>query len=204
VRQFISLLAGLGLSAGCGVLLTSHPSLTGINTGTGLSGSTAWNASVRSRLYFKRTTTDKDEEPDPDLRELTVVKANYARTGESLTLRRKDGLFVPVGGISHLDKLAAEQAAEQSFLKQLEQFTRQGRNVSDKPNAPSYAPAAFTKLTQLPKSVLAAAMERLFAASKIHVENYGRPSRPYINACRRGPSLCFEVEFAGGRTSNSD
>jgi hypothetical protein len=34
------------------VLLTGHPSLTGINTGTGTSGSTAWNASVRSRLYF--------------------------------------------------------------------------------------------------------------------------------------------------------
>jgi hypothetical protein len=54
VRQFIGMLRGLAMTADAGLLLTSHPSLTGIATGTGLSGSTAWNASVRSRLYLKR------------------------------------------------------------------------------------------------------------------------------------------------------
>jgi RecA-family ATPase len=84
-------------------------SLTGISSGTGLSGSTAWNASVRSRLYFKRATTEKDEEPDPDLRVLEVMKANYGPVGETVTVRWKSGLFLPVGGISTLEKLAAEQ-----------------------------------------------------------------------------------------------
>jgi RecA-family ATPase len=65
VRQFVTLLRDMAMSANAGLLLTSHPSLSGISTGTGLSGSTAWNASVRSRLYFKRATTEKDEEPDP-------------------------------------------------------------------------------------------------------------------------------------------
>ena len=94
VRQFVTLLRDMAISANAGLLLTSHPSLTGISTGTGLSGSTAWNASVRSRLYFKRAKTEKDEEPDPDLRVLEVMKSNYGPCGETVTVRWKDGLFL--------------------------------------------------------------------------------------------------------------
>ena len=128
VRQFIGLLRGMAISRRAGVLLTSHPSLTGISSGTGLCGSTAWNASVRSRLYFKRAMTEKDEEPDPDLRVLEVMKANYGPVGETITLRWNNGLFLPVGGVSNLEKLAAEQAAEHLFLTLLSRFTSQGRN----------------------------------------------------------------------------
>jgi 5S rRNA maturation endonuclease (ribonuclease M5) len=95
VRQFIGLLRGLAMLANAGALLTSHPSLTGITTGTGLSGSTAWNAGVRSRLYLKRATTAKDEEPDANLRVLEIMKNNYGPVGETITLCWKDGLFQP-------------------------------------------------------------------------------------------------------------
>ena len=97
------------MASGAGVLLTSHPSLTGLSSGSGLSGSTAWNASVRSRLYFKRAIFDKGEEPDPDLRVLEVVKANYGPVGETIMLRWDNGLFLPVAGQSTLEKLAREQ-----------------------------------------------------------------------------------------------
>src|SRR5262245_57326793 len=116
VRQFIGLLRGMAMAAGAGLLVTSHPSLNGIYTGTGLSGSTAWNVSVRSRLYFKRATTEKDEEPDPDLRVLEVMKSNYGPIGETITLKWNKGLFLPIGGASALEKAAAERAAEQMFL----------------------------------------------------------------------------------------
>ncbi len=174
----------MALSANCGVLLTSHPSLVGISSGTGLSGSTAWNASVRSRLYFKRATTGKDEEPDPELRVLEVMKANYGPVGESLSLRWKDGLFLPVASAGSLEKLAAEQAADNLFLSLLARFTRQGRNVSDKITSNGYAPSCFAsdpeaKAAHVSKRAFANAMARLFAAEKIHVETYGRPSRPY-------------------------
>jgi RecA-family ATPase len=184
VRQFIGLLRGMAIASGAGVLLTSHPSLAGISSGTGLSGSTAWNASVRSRLYFKRATTEKDEEPDPDLRVLEVMKSNYGPVGETINLRWKNGLFVPAGGVSNLERLAAEQATDLLFMDLLARFSRQGRNVSDKLNASNYAPAIFAgqpeaKAARVSKSALAAAMDRLFAADKIHVESYGRPSRLY-------------------------
>lgn len=182
VRQFIGILRGMAITAGAGVFLTSHPSLTGINTGTGLSGSTAWNASVRSRLYFKRAVSDKDEEPDPDLRVLEVMKSNYGPVGEAIALRWKNGLFVPVGGVSNLEKIAAEQKANDTFCAQIIQFSQQGRNISAKQNAPTYAPTEFAKEPKakklgIRKADFEAAMRRLLATGKIRVEAYGPPSR---------------------------
>jgi RecA-family ATPase len=48
VRQFVGLLRSLAIAANAAVIVAAHPSLTGINTGTGLSGSTAWHNSVRA------------------------------------------------------------------------------------------------------------------------------------------------------------
>lgn len=181
VRQFITMLREVAIDANTGLILTSHPSNRGVDTGSGLSGSTAWHASVRSRLYLKRAVTDRDEEPDPDLRVLEVMKSNYGPIGKSITLRWKDGLFLPAHGTSPLERTAAEHRHDEMFLTLLRQFDGQGRNVSDKPSAPTYAPAMFAK-EQLAKGVrkpeLASAMRRLFAANRIHVQQYGRPSRP--------------------------
>jgi RecA-family ATPase len=188
VRQFIGILRGLAIAANAGVLLTSHPSLTGMASGTGLSGSTAWNASVRSRLYMKRATTEKDEEPDPDLRVIEVMKSNYGPVGETITVRWKDGVFVPVAPMGTLDKLAAERAAEDLFLKLLDRFQDQGRNVSDKPAANNYAPKMFATDPDGKgrRKDLASAMARLFTARKIKVETYGRPSRLFTRLTRCG------------------
>jgi hypothetical protein len=64
----------------------------------------------------------------------------------------------------------------------LERFNWEGRTVGDK-YGHSYAPALFSKEPEakaagLKKEALADAMRRLFARNKIHVEQYGRPSRP--------------------------
>ena len=182
VRQFIGLLRSIAMASGAGVLLTSHPSLTGLSSGSGLSGSTAWNASVRSRLYFKRAIFDKDEEPDPDLRVLEVVKANYGPVGETIMLRWDNGLFLPVAGQSTLEKLAREQKVDNLFLMLLDRLTKQGRPVSDKAKANAYAPGAFArepeaKADNVTKQELAAAMDRLFRADRIHSTAYGPPSR---------------------------
>jgi RecA-family ATPase len=182
VRQFIGYLRGMAIAANAGVLLTSHPSLTGITSGTGLSGSTAWNASVRSRLYFKRATTEKDEEPDPDLRVLEVMKSNYGPVGETITLKWANGLFLPVAGASNLEKLAAEQRADQTFIALLDRFSGEGRNAGERLSANNYAPTLFAKEAEakrlgIRKVDFEAAMRRLFAAGKIRVEEYGYRSR---------------------------
>ena len=64
----------------------------------------------------------------------------------------------------------------------LARYDREGRNVSEKPTSPTYAPASFRKekeATGLRKDDFSNAMRRMFAAGKIHVEEYGKPSRPY-------------------------
>jgi RecA-family ATPase len=182
VRQFIGILRGLALAANAGLLLTSHPSLTGIATGTGLSGSTAWNASVRSRLYLKRATTAKDEEPDPTLRVLEVMKNNYGPVGETVTLRWSDGVFLPALVPGSLEKLAREQKLDDLFLMLLDRCNGQGRVVNDKKTSNTYAPNRFVdepevKADHVSKRELAEAMERLFRAGKVHVVPYGYPSR---------------------------
>jgi RecA-family ATPase len=60
VREFVQKLAGVALDHDCAVVLLSHPSLTGLNSGTGTSGSTAWSNSVRSRLYLQAAKDDPD------------------------------------------------------------------------------------------------------------------------------------------------
>jgi RecA-family ATPase len=189
VRQFIGMLRGLAMAANAGLLLTSHPSLTGIATGTGLSGSTAWNASVRSRLYLKRATTAENEEPDPNLRVLEVMKNNYGPVGETITLRWKDGLFLPTPTLGSLEKLAREQKVDEVFLMLLDRQKEQGRNVSDKQKANSYAPSRFAeepeaKADHVTKGELTEAMERLFRANKMRSETYGPPSRGWSRLVR--------------------
>src|SRR5690606_40940583 len=53
VRRFIGMLRALAIAFDTAVVLLSHPSVQGMQTGTGTSGSTAWNNSVRSRLYLR-------------------------------------------------------------------------------------------------------------------------------------------------------
>jgi hypothetical protein len=98
-------------------------------------------------------------------------------------LRYARGLFLPVAGMSGLDKIARDAKAGDVFLELLKRFATEGRNVSDKPTANSYAPTTFAheaeaKKHHLRKIDLEASMRRLFKDCKIHVEQYGRPSRP--------------------------
>ena len=60
-RQFVQGLREIAREIDGAVILTAHPSLSGRNSGTGESGSTAWNNSVRSRLYLT-----KADETAPD------------------------------------------------------------------------------------------------------------------------------------------
>ena len=93
-RWFIRLLQDLAQAIDGAVVLTAHPSLSGLSSGSGMSGSTAWNNAVRSRLYLHRP--DGEIAADESERILTRKKSNYARAGESLALNWCDGVFAPV------------------------------------------------------------------------------------------------------------
>ena len=93
-RQFIGLWRGLAINHDLAVVLIAHPSLTGMSSGTGTSGSTAWSNSVRSRLYLARLKGDDSREIDPDLRVLRVKKSNCGPAGMELRLRWRNGGFI--------------------------------------------------------------------------------------------------------------
>jgi RecA-family ATPase len=180
-RQFIGLLRQLAIAGNAGVIVCTHPSLTGINSGSGLSGSTAWHNSVRARAYLTAARTDEGDEPDPELRQIEFLKNNYGPKAERMLLRWQAGVFIPKPGAGSLERAAAEAKADTLFLDLLARFNSQGRDVNDR-KGHAYAPALFahepeSKTARLKKDALADAMRRLFAANRIRVEAYGRPSR---------------------------
>lgn len=183
VRQFVALLRRMDVQIDTTTLLTSHPSLRGIENGSGISGSTAWHASVRSRLYMRRPKPEAGAHPtDSDERVLEVMKNNYGPSGETISLRWQGGLFVPTGGVHWIDKRASETAVDELFLRLLQRYSTQGRNVSHKVTAPgTYAPKLFAaepEANGVKKTAFEGAMNRLFAKNAIRVEQYGRPSQP--------------------------
>jgi RecA-family ATPase len=76
-QQFVGLLNRLAMISGGGVVLIAHPSLTGINSDSGLSGTTQWHNAVRARFYLKGIKVEAGEQPDNDLRELVFKKNQF-------------------------------------------------------------------------------------------------------------------------------
>jgi RecA-family ATPase len=178
-RQFIGLLKRPARQLHCAFLCLAHPSLTGLATGTGSSGSTAWANSVRSRIFFEKAKASDGSEPDPDMRTITVNKANYARAGLTLTVKWQAGVYVAQAGANSLDRRALENRADATFLELLALFNTRGQDVSHKPG-PTYAPNRFAEhpdASGIGKKHFATAMQRLIANDKVKIEVTGPRSR---------------------------
>lgn len=133
VRQFIANACGrIAREIDGAVLLCAHPSLSGMASGSGSSGSTAWNNTVRSRLYLTQALAEAGEEADPDARVLTRKKSNYARAGETLDLRWVDGVMVPLAAGS-----ISEDDVTRRVLEEVERAWADGQPYSDAPQARS-------------------------------------------------------------------
>jgi RecA-family ATPase len=192
VYAFANHMQALAMAAEGSVTVLSHPSLQGINSGSGISGSTAWHGAFRFRQYLKGVKADEGDQPNNDLRELQFLKNQYGPRGESIVLRYQRGMFLPEGGTSNLDKLAREAKANETFMALLRRFFNEGRIVSHKPTSPNYAPTHFAredeaKNERLKKFELAEAMGRLFKAEKICAETYGRQAQPSSKIAIRVP-----------------
>jgi RecA-family ATPase len=190
VVPFVGELYRLAMEHDTAILLLGHPSLSGLSTGRGSSGSTAWNNSVRSRLYLEMPSARKPKEGEepaeqsPNKRALTVMKSNYGLTGESISMTWTDGYFVrDEEEVVHIGEqgttVSMGEKAEQVFLALLNQYAVEGRTVSAN-TGPNFAPAQFEKHPEacgIKKSALRAAMNRLLAATKIRQVFTGPPSR---------------------------
>lgn len=169
VRQFINMLKRLAIKYDCAIVMLAHPSKSGMASGRGDSGSTAWNGSVRSRLYFEFVANEEGQIEDFDARRLTVMKNNYGKSGQRFDVRFTDGFFAIQQGESQLDRQAATAKAERVFMKLLRQLAEQGRNVNSNGGS-TYAPTVFGQHPDsegIKKAMFKKAMENLFSQGKI-------------------------------------
>jgi RecA-family ATPase len=171
-KQFVGRIARLSRKAT--YVVTAHPSVSGMESGRGSSGSTGWPAAVRSHLYFGRVYDgrSRDEgqhEPDPDVRTLSNLKGNYAQQGAGgIEVRWDAGTFKAVGRV---DRIRKGDEAERVFLELLRIWEKAGNYVNATGGA-TYAPTVFAgtqqaKAARLNKRELRDAMRRLIGAGRI-------------------------------------
>lgn len=99
-NQFINAISGIAADIDGAVVLLGHPSVTGISSGTGSSGSTAWHNAVRSRLYLHHRKLKAGEDADkygngPLV--LKSMKSNYGARPAEIELERLGSRFIERG-----------------------------------------------------------------------------------------------------------
>lgn len=183
VQQFIGHLKHLAIVTGGSVVLITHPSLTGLATHSILSGSTQWHNAVRARMVLKTVEDNgEDEQSASDLRVIEFPKNQYGPADSPITIRWKDGMFLPEPEAAPYEKAAKMARAEELFKTCLRRLLAEGRQVSPEPRAHNNAPAVFHDLpeneqTKCSKRELWAAMERLLKNRVIEIGTWGPASK---------------------------
>lgn len=178
-RQFIGQLRKMAVDFDTTVVLLSHPSLSGMASGSGTSGNTAWSNSVRSRLYLQRITED-GYEPDKTARKLTVMKSNYGEVGIEILMNYNDGFFEADKTTDSLDRVAMDNKADRVFLRLLESHTAASVKLSPNYTSNNSAATIFSRSNDresVTKKQFMAAQERLILKKEIKIEEEGSPSR---------------------------
>jgi RecA-family ATPase len=135
-REFVGELRQIAMETHGAVLLTAHPSVAGRNTGTGESGSTAWNNAVGSRLYLTEQKSDDTGTPgERDYRELKTMKSNYGPKGGSIRLKWVDGVFENAEPPTGIIATIGRRGAERVFLDLLKTNGGRPRRIAERPCA---------------------------------------------------------------------
>ena len=132
VRAFIRQLRSVATDLDAAVILCAHPSVAGIASGSGFSGSTAWHNSVRSRLYLTRP----EEGLDKDARTLRAMKANYGPIAGEIPIRFDRGAFVrevadSTGAVGAISRNLKRKA----MIELVRDAAERGQHLSHSPQA---------------------------------------------------------------------
>jgi RecA-family ATPase len=179
-KACIRLLQGLAIEADAAASLLFHPSISGMASGRGTSGSTQWNNTMRSRLYFQTVPGAKDDDPNDRRKVLEVMKANRGPTGEKVILEWRNGLFVPPKTATTVERAAREQHVDQSFMAALRRLLGQNQDIAPGKTSTNSAVKLMRGSTEtkgIRNDELFDAQQRLLDANVIVIEAYGPPSR---------------------------
>lgn len=165
VTVFANALTGIAREFECCVLLLGHVAKA---VGSEYSGSTAWEAAVRTRLWLERR--------EDGLIELHKAKANYAARG-SVVLEYRHGALAQIDQDA-LDESDAVRAAEPVVLEALATFTARAVATSHVPTARNnlLKLAAKEGLLKVPAPTATRALASLIDAGRV-VPNVELPWR---------------------------
>lgn len=203
VRAFVTMIRSLSLINNGGVMLNAHPSKSSMADGSGFSGSTAWNGSVRNRLYLTVPKKSQDEEEGPnDERVLKIMKSNYGPFGEQIKCRWERGVFVRTdvtGPGSLMDRLADHDRA----LKAAEYLIKNGATLGADPMTRSSFVTAIRSLPScrdLSFSRARAVQDRLLESGQLVRVEIGPKSKRKV--CVRPSYLKYPGEAKNANDSN--
>jgi hypothetical protein len=177
VTSFIAMLTAAARPTNAAVLLLGHP---GKAAGAEYSGSTAWEGSVRSRLYLGRTLPDI--EPDADgapsddtIRYLARRKANYsARDWRKLVYA--DGVLVPehVEPAATRSNPARARTVVGAALRKLAAMNEHGNTSTRSDHYLPRLAAQYRLLDGVPAKEFAAAMRDMQTDGTLVIAEVGR------------------------------
>ena len=175
VTRFVAELVGATAERGAAVLLLGHP---GRSTGSEFSGSSAWENTVRARLWLSDKLPDQQRDPDTEpaegVRYLSRRKSNYSAR-DLRTFHYQAGIFVPEpsemasagGGLTDsIRRAKADRVALEAFRK----LVAMGQVPTDGSSSSNYLPKAVVEYRineGLTKRELTEAMRRLMTDGKL-------------------------------------
>ena len=183
VRQFVgNALNGLAQRIGGAVLLTAHPSRSGMAQGGDQDGgSTAWSGSARARWALTRATGKDAATADPDARVLSRRKANYSSIGDTIDLRWSAGVMLPEGQVDFSGLAGSRDTAmDVTFLRLFDAHTAAQPEAMLSPSANATFCAAKVLAGRSDagganKRDLDRAMTRLLERGALALRSVGRP-----------------------------
>lgn len=189
VKQFVNLMRRLAVSIDGAVLLTAHPSQSGINSGTGTSGSTGWHGNVRTRMYLRSPSSNLEGEVPKNERVLSHRKSNYGAISDDIELVWKNGVFVrPESDEGTVFVSIRQRKADKAFLECLDARTATHQPTSLTRNSGNYGPRVMLGMAPangFKQRDLESAMNRLLERGEIENEEYGRRSDPRYRLKRK-------------------
>ena len=169
VNTFIkTYLGSIVINYNATVILLAHPSLSGLSSGSGLSGSTAWENSVRARAYLAR------EADSDDIRILSRKKSNYSDiSGNSdIKLIWENGVLLIPSSPGALDRINAT-AMKHDIMAEVD-IAWGEKNGIRKQGPRGYKTALPSLLKQHKIGAVIKAFHSLVADGNIvHVERFG-------------------------------
>jgi RecA-family ATPase len=188
VKKFVGLLRPMIADRQTAIIMSYHPSLTGLANRTGSSGSTGWRAAYRGNIWIEK---DAEDGPTVDTgnRTLHVMKVTEGRPNQKINLRFAEGGVLvrenePESGgpLSIAEGVAAIASAEREFIDFMAERARQGRPVSPNKKAGNYGPKELVieqggRDRRSRTAAIERTMEALFKRGALKSESDGPPSR---------------------------